>query len=588
MAAERSVDAALARAGTWQTGSTDLLTDVLASAPVPRDKLHARRRKITMTRLAYVLTSVIVVSLLLGGLLHRAGSPDGASLLIGAAAAMEETDTIHIRGYSGTVIERPWGQVGSEGYYEHWLSSAGYRRQWFDADGDFIMGMGSSVEAGLSWTYYPQYQLVWTLPIGVERARESADRARKRYLEGQIMVEENVEQMGFEPISTRRVTRDDIELFVVEVDTGAGCREYDIDTATGRLLAYRDYRSSESGRVPSGETHFEYAVSLPGDVLQLEVPPGWIVKEGVSEENGDIALAGAPGDDIAPDDPRLLAAQERLALADATRLKAETGEASWREVEQAYLAVADPRGPLAYTEVCSRASELLGLMYARQGRFEDALAILPAPAATYGQQGLVRAWCSDALGNRDEAVRIYRKLARTYGSFRDWGRLGLEQPTSPGPLKIRAGRGEVLLSPTSGWRVSAHRSLASFCPGAVIDGDFAVRWAAGGGEDGSGQESGNWLELDFGEPIAVRRVVLDHQGSTVPCVDDWPRGIEARFTSDGQTWRNAHVDPAGPMTPASVTFNGAEKVEAIRFELTEAHSPERWSIYEVLVFAPAN
>jgi hypothetical protein len=227
-------------------------------------------------------------------------------------------------------------------------------------------------------------------------------------------------------------------------------------------------------------------------------------------------------------------------------------------------------------------------MYVRQGRHQDALDILSASWATSGWQGLVRAWRFDALEKRLEAVRIYRKLERGHGSSAEWGALGLKQPTSPGPLEITAESGEVLLSPAPGWRASAHRSPSPFRPEAAIDGDLAVRWAANASEEGPGQEPGDWFEVDFGEPTQVTRVVLDHQGSMCPYVSDWPRGIEARFTDDGRTWRSVHVSPAGPMRPATVTFDWPQKVRAIRFELAKTHSPEWWSIHEIYVFAPTN
>jgi hypothetical protein len=41
------------------------------------------------------------------------------------------------------------------------------------------------------------------------------------------------------------------------------------------------------------------------------------------------------------------------------------------------------------------------------------------------------------------------------------------------------------------------------------------------------------------------------------------------------------------MKPATVTFDPPRRLRAIRFELTEAHIADWWSIYEVYVFAPA-
>jgi hypothetical protein len=553
-----------------------LLPSLLALVPTTEAVKTRRRRKITMTRLAYVLTLVIAVALLLGGILYKPAPPDGRALLISAAQAMDEVDTIHVHGYSLTFITRPWGAMGMKGSYDHWLSSEGIRRQWFDHDGDLTWSTYTDVQAGLRWQYRPSRRLIWRVPMEVDEARRSAAKSMQRYLDGQIMIDENVEQMGFELIATRRERREGTQVYVVAVDTGAGSREYDIETSTGRLLAFRDYGAPESGRPLLGETHFEYGGALPEGILDFEVPEGWTVKEGV------------PGEDIAQDDPILLAAWERLAHANDVRLDAEMGKAPWSEAEQAYLSVLDPEGLLAYSEPWVEASDMLGRMYVRWGHHQDALDILSYPWAMGGWPGLVRAWCFDALEKRSEAVRIYRKLERGHGSRAEWGALGLEQPTSPGPLEITAEPGELLLSPGPGWRASAHRSPDPFRPEAAIDGERAVRWAANASEDGPGQEPGDWFELDFGEPTQVTRIVLDHQGSMCPYVSDWPRGIEARFTDDGRTWRSAQVSPAGPMRPATVTFDWPQKVRAIRFELTSTHSPEWWSIHEIYVFAPTS
>lgn|GEM_PF-3164505 len=568
--------------------SADLFPAVLAIPQQAGRPQAARKERLNVTRLAYVLTLIIAVTLLAGGILTRSAAPDGATLLLNAAQAMDEVDTIHVHGYSLTFITRPWGAVGSKGSYDHWLSPEGIRRQWFDHDGDLTWSTYTNVQSGLHWRYCPSMRLVWTASIGVDEAREAAAYSAKRYLDGQIMIDENVDQMGFELIATRRERRDGTEIYVVEVDTGGGRWQYDIDAATGRLLALHQYGTPESGRPLLGETQFEYGVALPEGALDFRVPEGWTVKEGVKEENGTLVPAVLPGEDIALDDPRLLAAQERLAHANDVRLDAEMGEASWSEAEQAYLNVADPGGPLAYTEPWRKASEILAIMYVRSGRYQEALDILPAPWATNGWPGLVRAWCFDALGERAEAVKIYRKLERGHGSSAEWGALGLEQPTSPRLLEITAEPGEVLLSPAPGWRASAHRSPDPFRPEAAIDGDRIVRWAANASAEGPGQESGDWFELDFGESTKVTRVVLDHQGGMRPWASDWPRGIEARFTTNGRTWRSAQVSPAGPMRPATVTFDWPQKVRAIRFELTKAHSPEWWSIHEIYVFGSSH
>jgi hypothetical protein len=144
--AERELDAYIAMISETEIrslrgASARARLTVSPSAAMSDGQQRARRRKITMTRLAYVLTLVIAVALLLGGILYKSPPPDGRSLLIGAAQAMEEVHVIHTRGWNESFRTRPAGAVafgrsagavGSRGSFDHWLSTKGSRYQFFD------------------------------------------------------------------------------------------------------------------------------------------------------------------------------------------------------------------------------------------------------------------------------------------------------------------------------------------------------------------------------------------------------------------------------------------------------------------------
>jgi hypothetical protein len=63
--------------------------------------------------------------------------------------------------------------------------------------------------------------------------------------------------------------------------------------------------------------------------------------------------------------------------------------------------------------------------------------------------------------------------------------------------------------------------------------------------------------------------------------------MKASYTTDGTTWHEVAASPGGPMQPVTVRFEPAEMVRTIRFETTEFHAPEWWSIHEIYVFSTA-
>ncbi|HWZ90750.1 MAG TPA: discoidin domain-containing protein, partial [Polyangiaceae bacterium] len=69
----------------------------------------------------------------------------------------------------------------------------------------------------------------------------------------------------------------------------------------------------------------------------------------------------------------------------------------------------------------------------------------------------------------------------------------------------------------SGWVVSASPDDPKYPPSAVTDG-APTRWSTG-----HAQEGGEWLQIDFGQPVSVRRVNLQ-QGSLYS--NDYPRMYE--------------------------------------------------------------
>ena len=64
-------------------------------------------------------------------------------------------------------------------------------------------------------------------------------------------------------------------------------------------------------------------------------------------------------------------------------------------------------------------------------------------------------------------------------------------------------------------------------PENAVDGDLETRFDTRGD-----QAPGQWFQFDMGESYELTSLVLDTSGSK----NDFPRGYEVRFSSDGETW----------------------------------------------------
>lgn len=265
-----------------------------------------------------------------------------------------------------------------------------------------------------------------------------------------------------------------------------------------------------------------------------------------------------------------------------TRDRAEFGVATWKEAEDAHVAV------LKKTPNDVETRTYLGRMYTRWGRYREALETLPSdPSALGGWAGLNRAFCFDALGERNQAKAIYQQVLQAGGSdtIIAWAKLGVQQPTWPRDLDVSARPGEVRLMPAPGWHASASGSRSPGIYEFAIDDNRHTRWATSG--RGHGQTPGSWFQLDFAAPQVVSRVVIDHLGLGDYVIGSWARGLEASVTSDGETWDTVPCDPAGPIQPAIVHLNPPRAITAIRLNVTAVSDPEWWSIYEIYVFGPS-
>lgn len=591
------------------TPSPELLPTVLAQAQAVAQNVKTRKETKPMKKLVYASAFLIVIGLVAGGLLMPTGRQSGESLLVAAAHAMAQADGLHVRGESSLADEyHPW--LLAEGSFERWYSSEGFRFDFYDAERNFIRSVGGVTATGQAWQFYPGWSgwcmaqiarqsdgasgggmggaerpgtepagTIFRYDVGPDRVADFVKLSRERFANGDLRLA-SIEERRHE-WHERAGEWQGRPVTVIEEDLGPdlvsgdprGRVEYYLDPATDRFIGLHQFGPESDGHPLQASVDLvEYDIEIPASTFIPDDPGDAEVLEGeyYVRPSGDILFR--PGTDSR------VASLSGAAYEDLHY--AGMGALPWEEAEASYLAVLE-EDPEDYT-----AREYLGRMYTRWGLFEDALAVLPETDS--GWSGLNRAFCYDALGERDKALEVYEQL-KDYGhdSIAQWARLGLKRPTWPQDLDMTPEPDEFVLNPRPSWRASAFNSSHPFTPDAAIDGDRAQRWGSGGDPSNDGQAPGNWFELDFGERTRVSRIVLDHCG-VYSIVNDWPRGIRASYTSDGKTWHEVAVSPAGPMQPATARFDPPETVRTIRFETTKYHTPEWWSIHEVYVFGPVH
>jgi hypothetical protein len=271
-----------------------------------------------MKRLAFVAVFLIITGLVVGGVLIKPDRPDGRSLLISAAQAMEEAKTIYVRGRPNVSHNDspPWGELG-EGYYEHWYSPDGSRNDRYDPDGNLTGSTVMNVGSGMAWTWNPPSLwfpdgLVTAYPIGTEVLTDIVDHARQRYLQGALSFASDTEEG--QAFATRNGTRDGEVVTVVEIDYGIdpsglprGTVEFYLGAPAGRLLGLRQYGPESHGKPLTADMEIvEYGVDIPASIFDFSPPPGALVLEGDFElrEEGNYCLLSAGGfrgpDELAP------------------------------------------------------------------------------------------------------------------------------------------------------------------------------------------------------------------------------------------------------------------------------------------------
>jgi glucosylceramidase len=107
----------------------------------------------------------------------------------------------------------------------------------------------------------------------------------------------------------------------------------------------------------------------------------------------------------------------------------------------------------------------------------------------------------------------------------------------------------------------------------AADADASTRYSSG-----TGQEPGQYLQVDFGKLVPAREVVFDTGAST----GDYPRGYSVQTSEDGTTWTTAVASGTGTGQFTTADLSG-EPIRYVRLTLT-ASSGSWWSVADVRAY----
>lgn len=241
-----------------------------------------------MKRLAFAGVFLIIAGLLAGGLLTKAKPPDGRSLLISAAQAMEMAETIHMQGQGSKGT--PEGTRLDEDSFEEWCSPEGSRMDIYDPQGNLKYAWVHNVALGIVWYY--DANMPW-FPQGVvtvyhatpEEVAALVGRQRERYVQPELDFAR--EQQWGNTVTVHEGQRNGRTLTVVQVkvENSSGetmlTKEFEIDPATGYLLSSRAYGADSDGKLLLGfRDVLEHGAPIPSSFFEFDPPAGVIEIEG--------------------------------------------------------------------------------------------------------------------------------------------------------------------------------------------------------------------------------------------------------------------------------------------------------------------
>ncbi|OLE27708.1 MAG: hypothetical protein AUG44_09475 [Actinobacteria bacterium 13_1_20CM_3_71_11] len=133
----------------------------------------------------------------------------------------------------------------------------------------------------------------------------------------------------------------------------------------------------------------------------------------------------------------------------------------------------------------------------------------------------------------------------------------------------------------SGWTVSGSSSPSDPCcqgdvPSHAIDGNASTRWSTG-----TGQQPGQWFQVDLGKATTFAKLTLDSGASS----GDYPRGYAVYASNDPSSWGTALATGTGTGSPVTVPLP-TTTARYVRIVQT-GQAGNWWSIHELNLYANA-
>ena len=233
-----------------------------------------------MRRLAYVTAFLLVIGLAAAGVFTRSRPPDARALLIGAAEAMETSQTLHIffTGVSSIEEMRPMPGEG-----EMWLSDRAVVVRYLGPDDELRLYLFIDADQLLWRTYDSGKQVLYEAALGSAADRLPEILAFFNHLlrSGQVASLELADHPDAE-VSTERLSRDgravDVVTFVYPLPSPSDVmvrRVFDLDANTHRLVSGQRYVWSEGTpeKLLDSIHEIRYDEPMPPDLDTIPVLP---------------------------------------------------------------------------------------------------------------------------------------------------------------------------------------------------------------------------------------------------------------------------------------------------------------------------
>jgi hypothetical protein len=122
-------------------------------------------------------------------------------------------------------------------------------------------------------------------------------------------------------------------------------------------------------------------------------------------------------------------------------------------------------------------------------------------------------------------------------------------------------------------------------PSQAVNDDLLTRWSTGVGQGG-----GEWLEVDFGRPVTLTRLELDHARTRTDTSanEDFPMALVVRMSDIARNFSAPEVaQGVGTIGFTSVVFPAPATGRYLMIQQTGVKPGNWWTIHELYAFCDA-